>query len=481
MTGKRIGILVVAYNAATTLATVLDRIPTDFRDSVTTIIIGDDHSQDHTHLVAMGYQQLWPEMPLQVIRHEENLGYGGNQKWGYRTAIEQDLDIIVLLHGDGQYAPELLPDMVAPLLADDADAVFGSRMMVEGGARRGGMPMYKYLGNRVLTTVENAVAGVELSEWHSGYRAYSVDALRQLPFERNSDGFDFDTQIILQLIESAQRIAEIPIPTYYGDEISHVNGVKYAKDIVTEVLRYRAHKMGFGTGELAFASDAYEHKEGDASSHRILAHWLERRSASRILDLGCSDGSFAQRLRDQGHHVTGVDLAAHDGVEERVDEFILADLDGGLPAELTGPYDVVLAADVLEHLRRPDVLLEELHRVLAPGASVIVSVPNFGHWYPRARVALGRFDYDRRGILDTGHVRFFTRRSIEHLVRASDYSIVRREATGLPLEVTERGGEGQELTSSAPSRLVSRLDRVAVEVRPQLFGYQFLYELRPRR
>ena len=479
MTSKRIGILVVAYNAATTLAEVLDRIPDDFRPSISSIIVGDDHSQDQTHLVAVGYQQMAPHLPLHVTRHEQNLGYGGNQKWGYRQAIEQDLDVIVLLHGDGQYAPELLPDMVAPLLADEADAVFGSRMMDSGGARRGGMPLYKYVGNRILTTVENAVAGVELSEWHSGYRAYSVAALRQLPFERNSDGFDFDTQIILQLIESGQRIAEIPIPTYYGDEISHVNGLKYAKDITAEVFRYRAHKMGFGTGELAFASDAYEQKDGEQSSHRILTSWLGRRERAHVLDLGCSDGTVAEGLRAQGHRVTGVDLAVHDGVKDRVDRFVQADLEQGLPPELDGPYDVVLAADVLEHVRRPDLLLDQLHGVLAPGGSVIVSVPNFGHWYPRLRVALGRFDYDRRGILDADHVRFFTRRSFERLVSSQGWIVARRDATGLPIEVADRGGRGQDVGASSASRWIERLDRTAVGLRPQLFGYQFLYELRP--
>ena len=479
MTPKRIGILVVAYNAATTLAEVLDRIPEDFRPSIASVIVGDDHSQDQTHLVAMGYQQMAPDLPLQITRHEANLGYGGNQKWGYRAAIEAELDVIVLLHGDGQYAPEMLPEMVAPLLADEADAVFGSRMMVEGGARRGGMPLYKYVGNRILTTVENGVAGVDLTEWHSGYRAYSVAALRQLPFERNSNGFDFDTQIILQLIESGQRIAEIPIPTYYGDEISHVNGMKYAKDITAEVVRYRAHKMGFGTGELAFASDAYEQKDGEESSHRILSGWLERRSEAHILDLGCSDGVFSQRLRDQGHRVTGVDLTAHEGVKERVDRFVQADLDQGLPPDLDAPYDVVLAADVLEHVRRPGALLAQIHEVLAPGGSLIVSVPNFGHWYPRLRVALGRFDYDRRGILDADHVRFFTRRSFERLARSEGFSVARRDATGLPIEVAERGGHDQELQRSFVSRLIARVDRVAVSLRPQLFGYQFLYELRP--
>jgi len=485
VTAQRIGILVVAYNAATTLATVLDRIPEEFRSSIAMVLVGDDHSQDHTHLVAVGYQQMSSDLPLRVHRHERNLGYGGNQKWGYRTAIEEDLDVIVLLHGDGQYAPELLPEMVAPLLTGDADAVFGSRMLQRGGARRGGMPMYKYLGNRILTTVENAVMGVELSEWHSGYRAYSVEALRRLPFERNSDGFDFDTQIIIQLIESGQRIAEIPIPTYYGDEISHVNGLKYAKDITSEVVRYRAHKMGFGTGELAFADQGYEQKHAQDSSHSVLIAWASHRPTARVLDLGCSDGHLAATLRSRGHHVTGVDVAASPGVEQRVDTFVAADLDRGLPEGLDGPFDVVVMADVLEHLRDPGALLEAVRTsdLLAPGGRVLVSVPNFGHWYPRVRVALGRFDYDRRGILDAGHLRFFTRRSFERLVKTTGWSVARRDATGLPLEVADRGaGEvGVAPASGTGARLLSALDRVLVGLRPQLFGYQFLYELRPGR
>lgn len=485
MAAQRIGILVVAYNAATTLATVLDRIPEEFRSSIATVLVGDDHSQDHTHLVAVGYQQLSSDLPLRVHRHERNLGYGGNQKWGYRTAIDEELDVIVLLHGDGQYAPELLPEMVAPLLSGEADAVFGSRMLQRGGARRGGMPMYKYVGNRILTTVENAVMGVELSEWHSGYRAYSVEALRRLPFERNSDGFDFDTQIIIQLIESGQRIAEIPIPTYYGDEISHVNGMKYAKDITSEVLRYRAHKMGFGTGELAFADRGYEEKHAEDTSHRVLAAWASQRPGARVLDLGCSDGHLAAGLRSRGHDVTGVDLHPSPGVEQRVDTFVAADLDRGLPEELDGPFDVVVLADVLEHLREPGELLTALlaSGLLAPDGRVLVSVPNFGHWYPRLRVALGRFDYDRRGILDAGHLRFFTRRSFERLVTDTGWSVARRDATGLPLEVADRGAgaAGVAPGTGTGARVVSGIDRLLVGLRPQLFGYQFLYELRPGR
>jgi len=477
--GKRIGILVVAYNAASTLAHVLDRIPDDFRPRVTKILVGDDHSQDSTHLVALGYQQLATDLPIEVIRHPKNLGYGGNQKAGYQWAIDHDLDVIVLLHGDGQYAPEMLPEIVAPLERNEADAVFGSRMLDEGAARKGGMPLYKYLGNRVLTRVENLAAGTSLSEWHSGYRAYSVDALRDVPFSRNSDGFDFDTQVIVQFLEAGKRIKEVAIPTYYGDEICHVNGMAYARDVTRDVIRYRVHKMGFGSGELAFASDAYDQKESLDSSHAMVLRWISDRRAGRILDLGCSSGSLAARLRDAGHHVTGVDLVAHEGVKDRVDRFIQADLDQGIPLEVEGPFDVVLAADVLEHVRHPEQTLDQIRLLLAAGGSLIASVPNFGHWYPRTRVALGRFDYDRRGILDRDHVRFFTRRSFERLVTSRGFRPVRLNGTGLPLEVVDRGGRGSSVDGNRLIRIADRVNRAAVSARPQLFAYQFLYELKP--
>ncbi|MCY7300181.1 MAG: glycosyltransferase family 2 protein, partial [Ilumatobacteraceae bacterium] len=245
--GPRIGVLVVAYNAASTLASVLDRLPQQFRTRVDHVLVCDDASHDATHLIALGYQTI-SDLPLTVVKHPRNLGYGGNQKSGYRWAIEHGLDIIVLLHGDGQYQPEVIETIIEPLESGRCDAVFGSRMMVRGAARSGGMPVYKWVGNKILTRVENAIAGMELSEWHSGYRAYNVEALRQIDFEANSDGFDFDTQIILQLHEAGKQIHEVPIPTYYGDEICHVNGMRYARDIVGHVTRYRLAVMGFGGG-----------------------------------------------------------------------------------------------------------------------------------------------------------------------------------------------------------------------------------------
>jgi glycosyltransferase involved in cell wall biosynthesis len=473
----RIGVIVVAYNAASTLAGVLDRIPVSFVPRISEVLVCDDHSQDSTYLVGLGYQQLATDLPVTVIRHPRNLGYGGNQKAAYRRAEEHGLDIVVLLHGDGQYAPELLPELVEPICLGQADAVFGSRMMEPGAARRGGMPMYKYVGNRVLSAFENRMLGVSLSEFHSGYRAYRVSALRDLPVEHNSDGFDFDTQIIIQLVDAGKRIMEIPIPTYYGDEICYVNGVRYARDISAEVARYRLGKLGFGRGPRCLAGadeEPYSFKPSPGSSHALILDWLSRRPPCRVLDLGCSSGLLAARSRELGHYVCGVDVAAPDGVEERVDRFVQADLDDGVPASVGDAYDVVVAADVLEHVRRPERVLEELRTRLTPDGVVLACVPNFGHWYPRTRTALGMFDYDQRGILDRGHVRFFTRRSVQRLIDDCGYRARRWTVTGLPVDAV---GVGQ----GRSARALMAIDRTAAWLRPQIFAYQFLIELEPRR
>ena len=467
----RIGILVVAYNAAGTLAKVLDRLPESFRSRVDEIFVCDDYSQDATYLVGLGYQQI-SDLPLTVIRHPRNLGYGGNQKAGYRMAIERAVDVIVLLHGDGQYAPECIESLVEPLVRGECDAVFGSRMMVPGDARKGGMPLYKYTGNKILTRFQNSVLGTQFSEFHSGYRAYSVAALEAIDFQRNSDGFNFDTQIILQLLDAGKRIVEVPIPTYYGDEICYVNGLRYAKDVARDVVTHRLGKMGLGSS----ASDEpmeYELKESDNSSHQALIASLAKFPPSRVLDLGCSGGRLGECIRQLGHHVTGVDVEALPGVKERLDNFIQADLEAGIPPEAGSGYDVLVAADVVEHVRNPERLLADAHDVLKPGGVLLVSVPNFGHWYARTRTALGLFDYDRRGILDRGHVRFFTRRSFKRLARETGWAISRVDSTGLPLDVLGSGSKG------LMARLARLVDHVTVTVRPTLFAYQFVFQLHP--
>ncbi len=242
----RLCIFVIAYQAEATLTEVLDRIPRlVFVAFDCEVLIIDDASVDRTFEIGREYRERHPELPVTVLRNSLNQGYGGNQKVGYQYAIEREFDLVAMLHGDGQYAPEELPKLLGPFLREEADAVFGSRMMVRFAALRGGMPLYKFVGNRILTVIENALLGTRLSEFHSGYRIYSVRALAALPLHLNSDEFDFDTEIIIQLLNARFRIVELPIPTFYGDEISRVNGLKYAKDIVLAVLLNSAHRAGW--------------------------------------------------------------------------------------------------------------------------------------------------------------------------------------------------------------------------------------------
>ncbi len=469
----RIGIVVVAYNAASTLADTLDRIPADMLPRLSEVIISDDASHDDTFELAQRWGAAAGPLATTVVRHTKNLGYGGNQKAAYRLAIDHGLDIVVLLHGDGQYAPECLAEMLAPFEHGDVAAVFGSRMMEPGAAKNGGMPFYKRVGNRILTTFENRVLGTDLTEFHSGYRAYATSTLAAVPFEANSDGFDFDTQIIAQVVQAGGRIVEVPIPTYYGDEICYVNGMKYARDVVRDVVEFKLATKGFGTQEWVPTPEEYLFKEGDGSSHALMLEMLEQLPASRILDLGCSGGLFAERARAAGHHVTGVDYMEIDGVRERTDEFFVADLEQGIPAEVGGRYDVVVAGDIIEHLARPADLLRDIRRVLRPGGQLLLSVPNFGHWYPRTRVATGLFGYDRRGILDNTHLRFFTRSTLRRTVRSAGFDILQESATGLPLGAI--GGSD----ASAPLRAARRIDAALVRSRPTLFGYQHVLRLVP--
>ena len=471
---ERIGVVVVAYNAASTLSAVLDRLPDGFRSRVAEVVVCDDASSDSTYAVGTEYQAA-TDLPLTVIRRPQNLGYGGNQKAAYKWAIEHGLDIVVLLHGDGQYAPEVIEDLIRPFESTQCDAVFGSRMMDPGLARIGGMPMYKYVGNRILSTYSNALVGMNLTEWHSGYRAYRVQALRDIPFDLNSDGFDFDTEIILQLHEANKTIVEVPIPTYYGGEICHVNGFGYAKDVCIDVTRYRIHKMGFGSGEMAFAEQGYEMKLSDTSSHRKLLDWLSEGSPKRILDLGCSDGRLGELFRLEGHTVIGIDSEKLDGVGDRLDGFVEADLNLGLPDDVGRDFDVVVAADVLEHLADPESMLRQLSEVLSRGGWSWPVCPTS----PTGIRAYG--SCSDGSTTNGGEFSMLAISGSSHDVASSGWrsgpgsASAGRQALVYRWRSSGRGGP----SPSRVMKLIAGADMLGLGLAPNLFSYQLLFELEP--
>ena len=227
-------VVMPAYNAAQTLAETQASIP---RDLVSKVILVDDHSRDETVPLAK-------ELGVEVIAHPHNVGYGGNQKTCYMAALREGADVVVMLHPDGQYDPELLPSMVAPILAGEADMTLGSRFLPPGGPAAGGMPRYKIIANRFLTTVENYILGTHYSELHTGYRAYSREFLETIPFLRNSNDFVFDTQVIAQSVAFDKRVIEVPITTKYFPEASSTTlkqSVVYGLKTLAVMLRYRLH------------------------------------------------------------------------------------------------------------------------------------------------------------------------------------------------------------------------------------------------
>ncbi len=241
MKNKKILILVLAYNAETTILEVLKRIPNSIWEEAD-ILVADDASYDKTADVAEKYKNENKVNNIKIIHHNINKGYGGNQKWCYNYAIKEGYDIAVMVHGDIQYAPENIPELIKPLQEDSADFVFGSRMT--GHPIKGGMPIYKYIGNKFLTLVENIILGTNFSEFHSGFRAYSMQALKDIPFNLDADDFHFDSEIIMQLVIAKKKIKEITITTFYGKEICYVNVVTYGLNILKILFQYILTKSG---------------------------------------------------------------------------------------------------------------------------------------------------------------------------------------------------------------------------------------------
>jgi glycosyltransferase involved in cell wall biosynthesis len=232
--GKKVVVVMPAYNAERTLRCTYNEIPHDIIDDV---VLVDDASQDHTVAVSR-------ELGITTIVHSENRGYGGNQKTCYKTALRLGADIVVMLHPDYQYTPHLITAMVSLLAEGLFDCVLGSRILGVG-ALKGGMPVYKFVSNRFLTAVQNLIVGYKLSEYHTGYRAFTRAVLEALPLEDNSDDFVFDNQVLSQIIYGGYDIGEITCPTRYADDSSTVNffdAVVYGLGVLKTSVLFRLHR-----------------------------------------------------------------------------------------------------------------------------------------------------------------------------------------------------------------------------------------------
>jgi glycosyltransferase involved in cell wall biosynthesis len=474
----RLLIFIVAYEAETTIKKVLSRIPSVMAEEYDIhVLIIDDASSDQTfeHSLEVSRAGTFP-FPVKVLFNPVNQGYGGNQKIGYHYAIKEGFDFVALLHGDGQYAPECLPDLVAPLRNGKAQACFGSRMMTKGGALSGGMPPYKFLGNKILSWFENWMLSASLTEFHSGYRVYSVAALKQIPFSLNSNGFHFDTEIIIQLMTAELAILELPIPTYYGDEICRVNGLKYAWNVALSVIRARAQQFDLLYDRRFDCApkgkrEKYLPKFGYESPHSIAVEHVAPRSS--VLDLGCAGGYVGAKLRQvKGCRVIGADTYPL-GPQVELDGFEQCDLNDRMPKVDMKSFDSILLLDVVEHLKDPEAFVAQLREALkfAPNTQILVSSGNVAFALTRAMLLLGQFNYGKRGILDMTHTRLFTFASLRRLFEGGGFRVV--SVRGVP------GPFPLALGAGRLGNALLGLNRLLIRISKGLFSYQMFMVIQP--
>lgn len=458
MSKPRVLILIVSYHAEQFIQAVLNRIPDDIWQNdrfETEILIIDDQSPDRTFDRAVDYARQSNKPNITILYNPKNQGYGGNQKIGYHYAIEKGFHAVVLLHGDGQYATEHLPAMIAPLLDGTADVVLGSRMLNRSDALRGKMPLYKWVGNQILTFCQNRLLGSNLAEFHTGYRAFRVSALASIPFQRNSDYFDFDTDILIQLMDTRKRFTEIPVPTFYGEEISRVNGMKYAALIVKTTILSRVMRLGIFFDprfDYESADTHYTPKFGYRSSHQYA---LDRvRPGATVLDICRGSGLMARALSEKGAKT----------IEADVEEFDFPD---------TTRVDTVLLLDVIEHLVSPEQLLDRVReRCCADAPEIVITTGNIAFLPLRLTLLCGQFNYNRRGILDLTHTRLFTFGSLRRLLTQSGYDIV--AVSGLPAPFPLAFGDG------GFARTMLALNSFLIKLSKGLFAYQIVMVVTPR-
>jgi glycosyltransferase involved in cell wall biosynthesis len=454
----RLLIFIVAYNAERTIEEVLKRIPVNLaeRYDVEVLIIDDSSHDDTFNRSEVARRKGIVPFKLTVLFNPVNQGYGGNQKIGFHYAVENGFDWVALVHGDGQYAPECLPELVAVLADNEAEAVFGSRMLEKGGALQGGMPLYKYVGNKILTGFQNGLLGTSLSEFHSGYRLYSTKALAAVPFELNSNDFHFDTEIIIQFVIAGHRIKEIAIPTFYGDEVCHVNGLQYAWNVCWATLHARVQRYHI------FYDRKFDCVEEPPVQSSSALSYLDReilnrvQNGARILVLGEIDAALYQGFENSGCQVV---VYAQD-----LSTYHLPDVKD---------FHYLLLADVSIAGYQPEELIHHLRRlcVQSPDIVILLHVGNIAFGLTRILLLLGRFAYSKKGIINLQQHRLFTRRSLKKLFSQNGFRIV--DLVGLPVPY-ERIFTSKKIVQAA-----NAVHGLLNCLWASFFGYQFLLVTRP--
>lgn len=464
----RVAVFVVACRAGAHVAETLRRLPEELVPLLAGVYVIDEAGSTLTRERVVELRRTIPS--LEWFHTPWELGYGGNQKLGLRYASERGYDVVCLLHGDGRYAPEVLPRLLAPFESEDTAAVYGSRWTGADAGR--GMPLSKRVGSRLITALANRMLGERQSEYQSGYRAYRVRALDELPLASNTDGFHFDVELNVQLLQRGRRPVEVPIPGYHGAEIGLLGGLVHTARCLATIAHSRAmgvHLAYHPKYDVERDGALYTYKRAPTSLHQ---HVLRREvpRGARVVELGAGQGDVGEHLSRNGARVVAADLRRP--VREFAHPFLELDLDGDFAGPLSeavgGRADQVVALDVIEHLSNPERGVAGIQELLRPGGVLFASTGNIAFLPLRLTLLAGRFNYGKKGILDLTHSRLFTVRSFRRLLEQGGFRVRRVHGFGPPI---------QDMVGEAWYWIA--LDRCAALLArawPSLFGYQFAIE-----
>jgi 2-polyprenyl-3-methyl-5-hydroxy-6-metoxy-1,4-benzoquinol methylase len=467
--GPRVALFVFDARDWDAVREVVERLPRPVDAWLDEIVVMADAELVRTAAAAPRTEGLG-KADLLVHRSPREHGHGGARKAAFEYAMRRGFDFVVLLRA-GIHPPEAVPDLLLPLL-DEPDAVaVGSRLLPRTAIRREGTTVGRLFAHRGAAFLLNRVLRMRLLDYQSTLRAIPGRLLRAVPFQLDAEDRDFDIQLLVQCRALGVRIHEVGVAPAWREFPTRRAGLADLLSAIGQALDYRLHQLHLvRRGRYMVETGVhYQLKLSPTSSHMQVVDAIQ--PGSRVLDLGCSQGLLARPLRRRDVRLTGVDARPPEHLAPELAEYFQRDLEQPLQLPTGRVFDYVICSDVIEHVRRREVLLRSARRYLKEGGRLIISTPNIALWFYRLSLLVGRFEYGPRGVLDETHVHLFTRASFRREVERSGFHILRERVSALPFEVVF------ESTGRSPLvRGIARSYWLLARLWPQLFAYQFILE-----
>jgi len=430
-------------------------------------MIYDKTEQSSSEAIEQIYK-TFSDYPLHIYQTPYDRGYGGIQKLGYLYCLKNKYDMVIFFQANGHYPPEILDHMLETY-EDSYDAVFGSRLMLKENLHNGSMNLYRWIGNKTFVFINNKLLKSRISDFFSGCRAYRIDSLKKIPFDLNSDGFHFDTEIIIQALAMNWKIKEIPITLSSRKSNWSFPHIRVALQSLKTSLIYQLNYMGlfysrnFDFG--LFDTENYQFKKSSNSHHQYIVNHNDFTAAKTCIELGANQGILSSHIALKVKQHTAVDISRPDKAGKSKTSAI--DLNTQFSTEIpVQNYDICIALDTIEHMDSPERFLTETFQILKPGGKLFISTANIGYIITRISLFFGLFHYGKRGILDRTHKRLFTVKTFIHLLTQFGFQV--ETTVGFPPPIVD-------LISKKPFfALLEKAHFKLSNLFPKLWAYNFL-------